>query len=96
MSQVRVLPGAPTNQREIPVSVYTDLVKIGISDESAGVIAEAVSRPDPVTADYLDKRLAELEAHLLRHINTVLLGMTALFAFFVSVMTAVLALLMMR
>jgi hypothetical protein len=70
------------------MSVYTDLVKLGVTEDTARALAEVVARPQPVTTDYLDKRLAELEARLLRHTTTVLLGVTGIFAFFVVASSA--------
>lgn len=69
------------------MSVYTDLLKLGLNDESAAQLAEAAARPAPLTSDHLDKRLAELEARLLRTIIGTLLGMTALFSGIVGLTT---------
>ena len=88
------------------MSVYTEMVRVGVKDGEAQEIAEAVRRAaGVVTVDTLgafearsDARLArvetliaQLETRVMRSINTTLIGMTAIFAVFVGVMTAVIA-----
>lgn len=73
------------------MSVYTDLLKLGLSDASASSLAEVVARPHPLTDALFSQRLAELETRLVRHSTTVMLSMTGIFAVFVALMTAILA-----
>ena len=69
------------------MSVYTDLVRIGLADESATAIAEAVQRSTGlVTVEVLDARLAQLETRLVRTIHTSMIAMTGIFAAFVAAM----------
>ena len=71
------------------MSVYTDLLKIGLDDSTASEVADAVrlTRQDLVTK----RDLAEFEARLMRTIMTTMISMTGIFAAFVGVMTALIA-----
>lgn len=76
------------------MSVYTELVKIGLQDDAANEIAEAVRRSaGVVTVEVLDLRIADLdtrlaqfEASLTRTILTTMIAMTGIFAVFVGAM----------
>jgi len=69
------------------MSVYTELLRVGLNDEAARQLAE-VATDGVVTKTHLDLRLAELEARLAWKIGglvvTAMLGMTGLFAWIVS------------
>ncbi|MGH2436790.1 MAG: hypothetical protein ACRDFA_07335, partial [bacterium] len=65
--------------------IYTDLLKIGLTDDSAREIAEAVQRhAGLVTVSDLDVRLAKLETALTRIILSTMIAMTGTFAVFVA------------
>lgn len=46
------------------MSVYTDLLKAGVADESARSIANVVNEGGTVTRQYLDLKVSELDARL--------------------------------
>jgi hypothetical protein len=69
------------------VSVYSDLSRLGLADETAREIADAVQRSSgAVTVDVLDARLSRLEASLTRSIMSTMIAMTGIFAVFVAAM----------
>jgi hypothetical protein len=81
------------------MSVYTELVKIGLTDSVATEIAEAVRKSEQivtveildarlsVNVAHLDQRLAEMETRMVRTILTSMIALTGIYAFFVAVMT---------
>ena len=76
------------------MSVYTELIRIGVHEDAARDIDEAVQRSTAVvTTDVLDARvagldarLAALEVRLVRTIHTSMIAMTGIFAAFVAAM----------
>jgi hypothetical protein len=80
------------------MSVYTELVKIGLSDDAATEVADAVHRTEGlVTVHDLDLRIAKLEQELgklevalTRSMITTMIALTGIYAFFVAMMTWVL------
>lgn len=81
------------------MSVYTELVRIGLAEESAQAITEAVERSHAVVTTkgldvwfaHVDTRLAHLETRLTRTIITTMLWMTGIFAFYVAVLAWVIS-----
>lgn len=76
------------------MSVYTELLRVGVQDAIAHEIADAVHRTATVvTIDvldariaHMDARIAHMEARLVRTIHTSLIAMTGIFAGFVAAM----------
>ena len=66
--------------------VFTELVTLGMSEESAGEIVESLNIHNAlVTKDYLDAKLSTLESKLLWGMVYTMLGMTAIFGLFMTI-----------
>jgi hypothetical protein len=68
------------------MSVYSELVRIGIHDHEAGQIAEALIRNDNLaTKQDIQLAISTLEANLAWRVITTLLAVTAIFATIVGI-----------
>ena len=68
------------------MSVYTELLRLGMDDEAARTVADVASE-GTVTKQYLDLRLAQFESRLAWKMGglviTAMIGQTAIFALIV-------------
>lgn len=68
--------------------VFTELVTMGMSEESAGEIVESLNIHNAyVTKDYLDAKLFEVETRIHRDMWIVFGTMTGMFGIFIGLMT---------
>ena len=67
------------------MSVYSELVKIGMNEKEASKLNDVVNIHDNlVTKDYLDAKLHALEVRLLLVLIATMFSMTGLFAYLVN------------
>ena len=76
------------------MSVYTELIRVGIQEDTAREIDAAVYRSNAIVTTevldvriaQLDKRIADMETRLVRTIHFSMIAMTGIFAGFVAAM----------
>ena len=69
------------------MSVYTELIRVGVHEETAREIDAAIYKSQRVvTVEILDERLAQLETRLVRTTMTTMIALTGVYAVFVAAM----------